>query len=514
MNQEDIKAKLSSVISNQFPDFVRDDYPKFIAFLEAYYKYLEQTDQRNLTTIIDIDRTLDEFVGEFKRSLLHNFPQYTIPGERHVLKNIRNAYTSKGTEATYKALFRIFFNKEAEFYYPSSYLLRSSDGRWQQDNSIFVEIASGDPFSAVGDIITVSGAVRNVDIFVERVVLVEGNVYEFFLQRKQYGTIEVGNIVTTPEGVLGTIVPTTVKFEIVRGGVGFRLGQIININTSFGNGTKLKVTKIDSTGAIVRAQIITFGIGYISDFYASLLPISDAYYLDVSPITVTNTTTSDGYTLPSDSQLQGFTDSGFVNNADYWADYSHGTYAGTILREFYNDTPPQDSENSAIFKFTIGAIAKYPGYYSTNDGFISDSIYIQDSKYYQAYSYVIKIDEQLKTYRNIVKSYLHPAGFALFAEYEVRNEFDISSSIQSLINLIRLALEDSVSVPDSITRISFTKSVSADLVNTLELFSLQLNRGVEDSIAGDDSGGATLLNPYVFDGNEYYYDYTEGRSTF
>ena len=37
-----IKEKLSQIVSSQFPEFVQSDHQKFIAFFEAYYKFLEQ----------------------------------------------------------------------------------------------------------------------------------------------------------------------------------------------------------------------------------------------------------------------------------------------------------------------------------------------------------------------------------------------------------------------------------------------------------------------------------------
>jgi hypothetical protein len=33
--------KVSLLINRQVPEFVRDEYPLFITFLEAYYEYLE-----------------------------------------------------------------------------------------------------------------------------------------------------------------------------------------------------------------------------------------------------------------------------------------------------------------------------------------------------------------------------------------------------------------------------------------------------------------------------------------
>ena len=60
-----MKLNPSIVVDNQAPEFIRSDYAKFIAFLQAYYQYLEQSDKaldviRNLDTFNDIDEQMDE----------------------------------------------------------------------------------------------------------------------------------------------------------------------------------------------------------------------------------------------------------------------------------------------------------------------------------------------------------------------------------------------------------------------------------------------------------------------
>ena len=77
--------------------------------------------------------------------------------------------------------------------------------------------------------------------------------------------------------------------------------------------------------------------------------------------------------------------------------------------------------------------AKYTGYFKTNDGFISDSIYIQDSKYFQKFAYVLKIDEQLSKYESFVKTLVHPTGTSLFGEYSITNEFNLTELVQLVI---------------------------------------------------------------------------------
>jgi hypothetical protein len=60
---------LKSIVSKQIPEFAREDYPLFVAFVEAYYEYVDQYEKRNLTELRDIDQTLDSFIQFFKNEL-------------------------------------------------------------------------------------------------------------------------------------------------------------------------------------------------------------------------------------------------------------------------------------------------------------------------------------------------------------------------------------------------------------------------------------------------------------
>ena len=64
-------ANTSILVNSQVPEFVREEYPLFITFLEAYYEFLESkqpgelndlTQQaKNLRYLSDVDFALDQF---------------------------------------------------------------------------------------------------------------------------------------------------------------------------------------------------------------------------------------------------------------------------------------------------------------------------------------------------------------------------------------------------------------------------------------------------------------------
>ena len=134
---------LSSQVPEQLPEFIRADHPTFVAFLEAYYEWMETENQAlnisfALPDIADVDDTLEEFVRQFKETYMFNFPEQLAVDsetgspldERRIIKNIKAYYKSKGSEKSYKFLFRILFDANVEFFFPKVDILRASDGKF------------------------------------------------------------------------------------------------------------------------------------------------------------------------------------------------------------------------------------------------------------------------------------------------------------------------------------------------------------------------------------------------
>ena len=491
------RVKLSTVLPKQLPEFIREDYPVFIKFLEYYYEYLD-TQEVDIKTVRDLDETADKFVQNIKNEVnyIGSFKD-TNPtlDENNVLKNIRSTYRAKGSEESIQTLMRSLFNKEAEIMYPGEYILRASDGKWQQDVSIFVNITSGNPLALVGDELYINGNNVVIKTTVQRVEPYSGSIWEVFLDKNFLGEIKAGYAVQF-DGVTGFVVDTTTSSSIIRSGGGFRLGQIFEIRSNTGSGSKIKITGVNSTGGITRYSIINFGVGYADEFYATLSPPTFGIDTNTSPITLVKTPAGLTQTTPSYSDTEGFTDYGTIINPNYWnPTYSNGTYVGTKVRGFYNEQIKSLSSDYAVIDFRLGAIARYPGSYIKNDGFISDAMKIQDSRYYQAYSYVIRIDELLSAFKEAVKTYVHPAGMALFSDYEVKNYITLTATVQAVINFLRRKFEDQFAVSDA----SPQKTVEKYLVD--ETIITQARSFVVTKPLPDETAYATQVMSMIFGKN-------------
>jgi hypothetical protein len=500
------KPNLSSIVQSQLPEFVREDYQTFIAFIEAYYKFLELNYNVDLLKTRDIDETLDEFVKYFKSEFAKDIPQ-TFLNDRFLITRIKDYYLAKGTEGSFQILLALLFQKNVTIDYPSRQMLRASDGRWNQDVSVFAKVNAGNPDMVVGrlvDVVTPTKILRlqvnktqTVEIEVDRVRQIVPGTYEFYVDRRFFGKINIGDRLRYANIFDATIVPTTAKIEIDRPGKGFKLGELYAINNGKGNGSILKISRINDTGGILAAEFVKFGIGYTTDFTATLIPNSSlvldtnagATYLSIAG-------SSPNVSVGFGETTNGFTEQGIINKSDYVAQTPaeaavegaglawDGTYVGETVREFYNDSKQTvlDPDIPALIKVALGPLTKYPGYYTTNNGFLDDAIFIQDSKYYQAFSYVLKIDERLETYKSIVKTLLHPAGMALFGEYDIRNELDISEQLECMLKYLVLTFQDNINtLQGELTTYLLTK-VLDDSVSLSDFNTIILNKVLNDSI--------------------------------
>lgn len=188
----------SIFIKNQVPEFVRDDYPLFVSFLKAYYEFLEQkqpnikndliTQTRNLKHITDVDYSLEEFTQQFFNTFANNIPKNVAVDKSFFIKNILPLYQSKGSENSFKFLFRLLFNEEIDIYYPSNDILRLSAGKWKTPKSVKIsnDISTYYDINEPSKQFKLLYAVKNNDIS----VYINGNLVESgFKVFSEYKTI-------------------------------------------------------------------------------------------------------------------------------------------------------------------------------------------------------------------------------------------------------------------------------------------------------------------------------------
>ena len=213
------QIRIADAVASQFPQFVQEDYQTFIAFIEAYYTFLDKQNlTRSLENIKDIDTTLDSFVQLLKREIAPDIPV----SDRFFISNAKKFHLARGSEESYRTLFRLLLKKEIDISYPAEKMLRVSGGQWQQDISFFVKVTSGDPYLLQNDFLYITGKTNNGitrrhKVFVKKIQQVETSldVYEVFIARNYFGKILVNDTISY-KGVVGNIIPKTSKITVIR----------------------------------------------------------------------------------------------------------------------------------------------------------------------------------------------------------------------------------------------------------------------------------------------------------
>lgn len=120
----------------------------------------------------------------------------------------------------------------------------------------------------------------------------------------------------------------------------------------------------------------------------------------------------------------------------------------------YSGTPSvaitSENGSGAVIEPVLSTIITYPGQYSDQTSLIDSTSKIQDSYYYQQFSYVIRTDVDIVSsieYNNVIKKLLHPAGLAVFGEIYISLKTraiikNISTQYDVLYNLTKIEIRD------------------------------------------------------------------------
>lgn len=543
-----IKEKISKLVASQLPEFVQSDYTRFVAFLEAYYQFLEQ-DQgalelvQNARSYNDLDETVDSFVGYFLNTYAKDIPLTTEVDKRLLIKKIKDLYESKGSEISFKYLFNLLFNQTVDVAYPFENVLRASAGRWEQRVAI--------------NLVTVSG---NRNLILNRSLLYTSNGQDFatpIIDVKNYSdsitqvfldqtflasSYTLGDPVSVKDsnGIIytGTIASTPVSYSVLRGGSGFRAGQIYNVSTGGGLGSLIRISNVSNVGAITEVKFISYGSGYpLVNFDVDLDSTKTVAATSEDSDVIFDATqgfgsygTVYGFNKPSDS-TQGFASYGSVFAYDstdperYFEEeyvssntlYSFTSIPATFTDNVFNaasDTfttlrfeaatfnnnvtsPSQTTfskpPGTATIQFTPGAVGRFPGSYTTNEGFISElDIRLENDIQYQPFAYQTETELDISDFFDIITQLIHPAGQRLFNNRLLLTSFDLNSNI-SLFARSNI-FEEALSVFDVLDNYtSNLGKLELDVVDPFESNSYVLTKPILDNVLSDDNN-SLLIN--------------------
>ena len=497
-----INEKISELVNSQLPEFIRSDYTTFVAFLEYYYKFLEQ-DQgalelvQNARQYSDIDKTTSSFVNYFLANYANDLPISLQVNKSLLIKKIEGLYKAKGSSLSIETLFKVLYDTVATTSHPYDFVLRPSDGKWSSRTSIRVLLTSGSVVNLQDRFLNL---VKNNIAYTVKIIRVKSlvsNLYEIFYKSSIDVPFEINDevFVKTSTGTVftGTVRPTTTGYQVSYGGTGFRVGEVFNLTVG-GQDTLVRITKVGSNGSIQTLKFINFGYNYSSNFTVTL---SNA--LGVATSTKYFATTGGGF-------QENFTISSthLISDPVRYFDTDYVTpfqYTGNILASTTTTsqvitsatTGGTSNPSDAIITFNVGAIARYPGEYIATQGFLSEpDVRLQDQYLYQPFAYQVESELDISVFYDIVKKLVHQAGTNLFVNRALTTIANVSANVEVVsAKNVFTQLNSVFNILDS--KVYQLQKPLANVLSISDNFiSLDVYKPVDDNVTVSESLGLVL----------------------
>ena len=343
----------SWAVEHQLPEWIVEDNPLFTKFFEYYYKFLDQNtstgigpsnilgtflDRYNVDFKDNDEVTSTNFLDTFLTDYGKDFPQTATINNELLLKNLQEFYTTKGSYRGIELLFRMLYNEKAKVKSSSEFVLRASDGVWDEeyvvrvvDNNALFErfnITAYNPESLQGQQVDVhyktsSGSVTSNTIIqtsvdrVKTIAYTSPQIYELTLNLKRNTVIEgpgssdtytaviggkFGNVsdvgaadgsrtagtytIGTSDYTTDSVAGTGATFSIVVDGTGAATVTVTAVGTNYAPGETITVadSKLGSGGGAA----LTFKVGTITEGYIRSITIDTAGlgYVANPPLTI------------------------------------------------------------------------------------------------------------------------------------------------------------------------------------------------------------------------------------
>lgn len=267
-----VDAKISKLVKNQFPDFYKEEGENFLAFIEAYYEYMEQNGKmtdaiRNLESYQDIATTTDDFIKYFINTFLPSVPLDVAADKKLMVKYINQFNQARGTLGAYRLLFRALYNENIEVEYPADQILKVSDGDWRKERYL---VSAYDPetYNFIGK--SIKGTESQAEALVEDIVRknIRGrDIMQILLSniKGKFNNLEPIRLLSDTAGTgHTTIVEAGIdNVTILSPGGEYRQGDVVDlISADKGLFGKVVVTETEDLGGTLTFSLVEGGSGY------------------------------------------------------------------------------------------------------------------------------------------------------------------------------------------------------------------------------------------------------------
>jgi len=209
-------------------------------------------------------------------------------------------------------------------------------------------------------------------------------------------------------------------------------------------------------GPIKRIELTDFGDGYTPGLLP-LISVASTTGAGANLIATGIQGTSANVSVDTSNNITGIGSIRAVEITNFGIDYSAANASAATI-----------GDGNAILSPVISGLGIREGVFLDDDGKIDYKI-IQDSYYYQDYSYVIKSGLTFQTYSDTLKSIIHPAGLIYFGEIQILNDLDVHAELINNADIHRMLVQIfthlTVGAEYEFSSINWTIKVEAPLIN-------------------------------------------------
>ena len=436
---------------------VVDNYPLYQAFIDLYYSYIKQRTAPvgeifNHLNELDPDLALDDEITRFYDVYAKELPQTIAYDKRNLIKLLNQIYEGKGTENSLKLLFRLIYNEDINISYPGDFALIPSSGKWIKEQYFTVFLQHGVP-PPENSRLVFSNDLGDFSIITTGLEKVGNDTYRIRFSALDRVHIPMEQVISHTDGVntyfVGVVIPSPQKLRILKPGKYWKRGKAIIIPGSIRD-TVAVISSVSSGGVITGVEILEYGIGHdlnqtsiISPFPRK--PTGTINDLSFEVAAVNPAATGPGFTdhpgvvyhhtLNIEDYSDGIADevigtiAGYTHNSYFLSYYLLEDYIGT--EEIHTSSNPAGSidnvgrdtdiktwqESLALLMYEHDSLVETKGNYSGDNGQLSNQlIKLQDSYFYQAFSYLLESVQDPNTYKKMADLF-HPAGTKRFSGY-------------------------------------------------------------------------------------------------
>lgn len=516
------KVTQSLVLGRVIPEYVENEFPRFVQFVRAYYKWLE-TDGNTVNMLNkflsnrDI-KTVDSKDHQFHilNTFLNSIPKNLNVDYANLLHNIRSFYSERGTESSIKAFFLMlneiyrpnrlvvewdehpdlligevvygtnsgakatiinatrvsessdfvlvtvsyetaspyttrFFTSvdslrteqgeiiplrvedfRATIFYPKDYILRSSDGVYQQEYRCRFKLPNGVYKDYNNKLFqTSSGNTGKIDRQSYMIGSKDGfDFYELTLSFSVFlGWTETERLFIDGEEINLAKVFSGVRIQTP--GMGYTQGQRFRIKDTNDNTVGSVVLNSVQRSEITQVDVIEGGSGY--QLYEKFrFKYSTGYYGGGYVRSVSSGVLTGLYVEQSRKNSTEYPTVEFESGNNTAVTFAYGSDVGAIREVVIEEVGFGVDTSSVVevdtqtyplqtaqLQVEVGTLYRTPLAFKDARGQLSSYFRLQDNYYWQDYSYVVQFNKpfDFESYVELYNKTVHPSGMKMFFEY-------------------------------------------------------------------------------------------------